>query len=249
MNYRDINAEVIDRWCGEGWVWGRPIPHETYLRALEGEWEVCLTPTKPVPREWFGELRGKKVLGLASGGGQQMPVFAALGAECTVMDYSARQCGSEKEVAAREGYDIRIVRADMTGRFPFEDGEFDMIFHPVSNCYVEDVYGVFRECARVLRKGGRLLGGYDIGINYVFDDREETVTHTLPYNPLKDERLYEEAVRNDWGIQFSHTIEEQLRGQLRAGFELLDIYEDTNGEGNLHEHNIPSFIAALCVKR
>jgi len=39
-----------------------------------------LTPTKPVPREWFGDLKGKKLLGLASGGGQQMPIFTAAGA-------------------------------------------------------------------------------------------------------------------------------------------------------------------------
>ena len=30
-------------------------------------------------------------LGLASGGGQQMPIFTALGAECTVLDYFDRQ--------------------------------------------------------------------------------------------------------------------------------------------------------------
>ena len=55
---------------------------------------MVLTPTKPVPHEWFGELKGKKVLGLASGGGQQMPIFAALGASCTVLDYSPRQLDS-----------------------------------------------------------------------------------------------------------------------------------------------------------
>ena len=66
-----------------------------------------------------------------------MPVFAALGAICTVLDYSPLQLESERMVAEREGYGIRIIRGDMTKRLPFEDGEFDIIFHPVSNCYVE----------------------------------------------------------------------------------------------------------------
>ena len=146
MGYQDINAETIDRWVEAGWTWGRPISHETFVKAKEGDWQIVLTPTKPVPREWIGEIRGKKVLGLASGGGQQMPIFAALGADCTVLDYSKKQLESEKIVAEREGYAIRIIRADMTKRLPFDDGEFDMIFHPVSNCYVEEVKPIWKEC-------------------------------------------------------------------------------------------------------
>ena len=72
--------------------------------------------------------------------------------------------------------------------------------------------------------------------------------YSLPFDPLSDEKIYNDCVQNDWGIQFSHTIEEQLGGQLRAGFCLTDIYEDTNREGNLHEHNIPSFVATRSVK-
>lgn len=79
MNYQDKNAQVIDRWVEEGWEWGVPITHDDYENAKNGNWNVLLTPTKAVPHSWFGELRGKKVLGLASGGGQQMPIFAALG--------------------------------------------------------------------------------------------------------------------------------------------------------------------------
>ena len=50
MNYQDINSQTIDRWIDEGWEWGQPIDHETYLRAKNGDWQVLLTPTKPVPR-------------------------------------------------------------------------------------------------------------------------------------------------------------------------------------------------------
>ena len=139
MEYQEINARTIDRWVEEGWEWGRPITHEVFAAAQNGVWDVLLTPTVPVPHAWFGGLRGKRILGLASGGGQQMPVFAALGANCTVLDYSEKQLESERMVAAREGYEIQIVRADMTKPLPFHDGAFDLIFHPVSNCYVHEV--------------------------------------------------------------------------------------------------------------
>ncbi|MBR4415767.1 MAG: class I SAM-dependent methyltransferase, partial [Victivallales bacterium] len=172
MDYQDINAETIDRWVENGWEWGRPISHETFVKATQGDWQVVLTPTKPVPHEWFGDLRGKKVLGLASGGGQQMPIFAALGADCTVWDYSKKQLESEKMVAEREKYSIRIIRGDMTKRLPFDDGEFDLIFHPVSNCYVEEVKPIWRECFRILKPGGWLLAGTDYFINFMVDDDE-----------------------------------------------------------------------------
>ena len=183
MDYQDINASTIDRWIEEGWEWGKPISHEEYLKAKEGDWNVFLTPTKNVPHDWFPDLKGKKVLGLASGGGQQMPIFAALGAECTVLDYSEKQIESEKLVSEREGYEIRIIRGDMTKRLPFEDEEFDLIFHPVSNCYVKEVRPVWKECYRVLKRGGELLSGVDHYINYIVDEDEKEIINSLP-SPL-----------------------------------------------------------------
>ena len=248
MDYQRLNAEIISKWCQEGWEWGQPVSHEVYTNATQGQWGVYLTPTKIVPHDWFGDLKGKKVLGLASGGGQQMPIFTALGAECTVLDYSDAQCNSERLVAQREGYRIEILQADMTKPLPFPDESFDLIFHPVSNCYVEEVEPIFKECYRILKKGGIFLGGYDIGINYLFDEDEQEVKRGLPFNPLKDPALYELSMENDWGIQFSHTLEEQIGGQLKAGFTLTGLYEDTNGAGRLHELNVPSFVATRCIK-
>lgn len=243
QNYTDINSKVIDKWIEDGWEWGKPISHEEFVKAANGDWSVLLTPIKPVPKEWFCEMKNAKILGLASGGGQQMPIFSALGAKCTVFDYSEKQLLSEEEVAKRENYDITIVRGDMTNPLPFADEAFDLIFHPVSNCYIEDVLPVWKECYRVLKKGGILLAGLDNGMNFIFSEDETTLSRKLPFNPLKDEQLYEFSVKNDWGIQFSHSMEEQIGGQLQAGFMLTDIYQDTNGYGKLHEFNVPCFYA------
>ncbi len=249
MDYTRINAETIDRWVEEGWEWGVPLSHEQFRRAQEGDWSMLLTPTKPVPKQWFPPLKGLRVLGLASGGGQQMPIFAAQGADCTVLDYAKRQLESERLVAEREGYRLQIVRADMTQPLPFADAAFDLIFHPVSNCYIEDVGHVWAECHRVLRSGGLLMAGLDNGVNFLFRDGDErTVHYSLPFNPLRDARLLQDLAATDSGVQFSHTLEEQIRGQLQAGFRLLDLYEDTNGSGFLHEHGVPTFWATLAQK-
>ena len=247
-HYTRFNAQAVDRWVRGGWVWGRPISHEAFLKAKEGEWGVLLTPNIPVPREWFGSLSGKRVLGLASGGAQQMPVFTAQGAECTVFDLSDEQLDSERRVAQREGYSIRIVKGDMTRPLPFPDGSFDLIFHPVSNCYIRDVLPVWRECFRVLAPGGVLLSGLDNGINFLFDEDEKTFAHRLPFDPLDDPDWEEKITRNNDSLQFSHPIQDQIGGQLKAGFILTDIYEDTNDEGPLKEYNAPCFYAARSVK-
>ena len=249
MRYTELNAHTIDRWVEEGWQWGIPISHQQYIDALEEKWQMVLTPTKTVPKEWFPELKGKSVLGLASGGAQQMPVFAALGAKCTVLDISKKQIESEILVSKREGYEIKTVVADMTEPLPFEDESFDLIFHPVSNCYVREVLPIWKECYRVLKWGGRLMAGLDNGFNFLFDGKNEReVRYGLPFDPIADGKLMDSLMEDDSGVQFSHTIEDQVRGQLMAGFKLLDIYEDTNGEGFLHKMGVPTFWATLAEK-
>lgn len=250
MNYQDINSKTIDSWIeGEGgWEWGTPISHEEYLKAKQGDWRMVLTPTIPVPKDWYPELKGCRVLGLASGGGQQMPVFAARGAECTVLDYSQKQLESERMVSEREGYAINIVHADMTKPLPFPDESFDLIFHPVSNCYIEDVLHVWRECFRILKPGGRLMAGMGNGFSYIIDWDGTEIKYSLPYNPLKNKALLERDLRENSGVQFSHTLNEQIRGQLQAGFRLIDLYEDVDNQGSSARFNIPAYWATLAEK-
>ena len=247
-SYQDINRETIDRWVEEGWEWGKPISHEEYLNAKKGIWKVLLTPTKAVPHEWLANLNGKKILGLASGGGQQMPIFNALGANCSVLDNSLKQIESEIEVAEREGYKIEAVVSDMTKTFPYEDETFDLVFHPISNCYIEDVFHVFKETYRVLKKGGLFLAGLGNEINYIVDNDEIRIVWKMPFNPLLDKKAKDFLVKEDCGMQFSHNMTEQIGGQLKAGFTLLDLYEDTNGFGRLHDLNIKTYIATKAIK-
>ena len=250
-NYTEINAETIDRWIDKGWKWGLPISEEACPKARLGDWEVVLTPMKHVPKAWFPPMDGIELLGLASGGGQQMPLFSILGANCTVMDLSEKQLESERMVAQREGYSINIIKADMTRIFPFEDCSFDMIFHPVSNCYIEDVYHVWRECYRVLRPGGILLSGMDNGMNFLFDNYEKPLTavNKLPFNPLKNRDQMEKLISFDDGIQFSHTFDEQIGGQLMAGFVITAAYEDYDNNPGAIAAGIPAYWATRAIKK
>ena len=172
----------------------------------------------------------------------------ALRAGKHVLDYSEKMLEQERTVSVREGYSIEIVRADMTQPLPFADESFDLIFHPVSNCYVREVRPIWKECFRVLKRGGALLAGLDNGLNYVFDEDETNIVNTLPFDPLSNPEHAWQLARDDGGMQFSHTLEEQLGGQLEAGFRLTALFEDTNGVGKLYEHNIPTYVASRSVK-
>lgn len=246
--YQDINAATIDRWVAEGWLWGQPVSHEEYLRAKGGDWQLVLTPTKPVPTTWYPPLEGADVLGLAAGGGQQMPILAAAGASCTVLDYASAQVESERAVAAREGYDITVCQADMTKPLPFDDSSFDLVINPVSLCYVREVEPIWREVCRVLRPGGVLLAGLDTGINFVVDDEEERIVRGLPFDPIADPALMTMLEEEDGGVQFSHTTGELLGSMLRAGLVIDDLYDDVNEEGRLGRLGIPSFLAVRAHK-
>ena len=75
------------------------------------------------------------------------------------------------------------------------------------------------------------------------DEKEERILNRLPFDPLKNPDQMALLQKDDAGVQFSHSLEEQIDGQLNAGFILMELYEDTNGEGRLHEMNIPTFLA------
>jgi hypothetical protein len=112
---------------------------------------------------------------------------------------------------------------------------------------LRNVYHVWNECYRILKAGGILLAGMDNGMNFLFEDIYKeplTVVNKLPFNPLRDKKLSEKLDNEKDGVQFSHTIEEQIGGQLKAGFMLTDLYED----GYLYEYNIPQYIATRAIK-
>src|SRR5690606_7312110 len=112
------------------------------------------------PKQWFGTLKGKDVLCLASGGGQQVPILAAAGGRVTSFDNSEEQLSRDRAVAEREGLGVETVQGDMADLSVFPDASFDLVFHPASNLFIPDVNPVWRECFRVLRPGGRLLSGF-----------------------------------------------------------------------------------------
>src|SRR4051812_17040619 len=107
------------------------------------------------PEGWLGgDVRGKSVLCLASGGGLQSALFAAAGANVTVVDISAEMLELDKRVAAEHGLKVVPVQSSMDNLSAFAESSFDVVLQPVSTCYVADISRVYLEVARVLRADG-----------------------------------------------------------------------------------------------
>lgn len=237
------NRRAWDKLAREGNEWTVPVSPETIAKARKGELSLVLTPMAPVPMHWFGDLKGLRVLGLASAGGQQGPCLAAAGAVVTVFDNSPEQLARDRAVAEREGLALTTVEGDMRDLSMFADASFDLIFHPCSNCFVPDVRPVWREAYRVLKCGGYLLAGIVNPIVFAGDlalEREGIVQlkYKVPYSELDypDDEEIQALRENGEPLAFGHTLEDQIGGQLDAGFQLVGFYEDgwDSDRGPLH---------------
>ena len=259
MNFdvRRYNRGAWDAEVGRGNPWTIPVSPDVIRRAREGDWEVVLTPSKAVPRDWFPPLDGLSVLGLAASGGQQAPILAAAGARVTVLDNSPLQLAQDRAVAERNGLELALVEGDMADLRAFESESFGLVFHPCSNCFVPDVLPVWREAFRVLRPGGALLAGFVNPVAFLFDDvlaperRELVVRHRIPYSDLTSLGPgLSPHLDSNKPLTFGHTLRDQIGGQLDAGFVLERMFEDTRPASDrdpLSEY-IPAFVATRAVR-
>lgn len=253
MDVRAYNREKWDLQVQKGNPWTIPASPEVIAAARKGEWSVLLTEQKPVPGAWFpNDLHGVNILCLASGGGQQGPVLATAGANVTVFDNSPKQLEQDRMVARREGLTLITVEGDMRDLSAFGDSCFDLVFHPVSNIFCPEVRPVWKEAFRVLQPGGILMAGFVNPAIYIFDISQAEkgifeVKYPLPFDAtylLEEERQREFG--DEYPLEFSHSLEEQIGGQLEAGFLLTALYEDQQNSP-LGKY-MPAYIATRAIR-
>lgn len=256
MDVLSYNRAAWDSKVRQGNRWTVPVSSAQIAAARDGAWSVVLTPHEPVPRAWFpADLRGLDVLCLASGGGQQGPILAAVGATVTVLDASPGQLAQDRLVAERDGLELTTAEGDMADLSRFLPESFDLVFHPCSNCFVPDVRRVWREAYRVLRHGGALLSGFSDPILFSIDPELEKqgiaqLKYGIPYSDLTSLGDEERRRLTEQGepLAFGHTLADQIGGQTDAGFLISGFYDDRHVEGDVVSKYMPCFCATRAVK-
>lgn len=233
----------------------RSVTQEELARARNGDFDIILTPTKPVPRSWLSDVKNKKVLCLVSGGGRLAPLLAAAGADVTVLDSSPKQIEKDLLIANREKLRIRTLLGSMNDIRAFGDDEFDFIVNPVTNSFVPEIRSVWSECFRILRPGGVLISGFNNPIAYIFDrdllkEGRLQLRYSVPFSELTSfsEEENQKFVTPDKPAEFGHSLTDQIGGQLDAGFLIAGFYEDIWGDGNIVDRHFPQFLVTRSIK-
>jgi len=236
--------------------WSIPISSHEIKNARKGNIRLKLANHKIVPSSWIKNVKGKKILCLASTGGQQAPLLAAAGGNVTVFDISNKQLAQDITVARKENLDICIMQGSLTDLSCFDSSVFDIIIHPVSNNFIENIQYVWNECFRILRPKGMLLSGFANPIVFLFDhDLEDQgilqMKYKVPYSDLYQlpKKRLERKIKLKKPLCFGHSLENQIGGQLKAGFLISDFLEDYNKDGDLLANYCPGYIMTKAIKK
>ena len=221
----NLNTDLLNKFAnGELLFWSDPcaVNNNPMLRKIR-QYE-------------YADIKGKKVLCLASGGGQQSAMFSLLGADVTVVDISQGQLNGDIQASNHYGYTIKTILGSMTDLSVFADESFDIVHQPISICFVPDVAVVYREVFRVLKKGGMYhvdhinpsthptsyendIDGWD-GIGYKIGS---------PYigGALKiDEKGNENMLCGETDGEHRHLFIDMFCNLTEVGFQIKYIWED-----------------------
>jgi SAM-dependent methyltransferase len=190
-------------------------------------------------------VAGKRVLCLASGGGQDSVAFGLLGADVTVLDLSDVQLERDRQGAEHHGLTVTTIQGDMRDLTIFSTDAFEVVWQVFSINFVPSVEPVFREVARLLEPGGiYFLQFANPFVQSVDDEAWDGKAY-----PLKD--LYRDGEDLSkqfphWDVaqpdgskarlasphEFRHNLSTVLNALVQNGFILLGLWEWKKGDEN-----------------
>ena len=227
MGMKEHNQRAWDRMAVSGHRFSQP--------ASDAEFADPLKTIDPLG--WYGEsLRAWDVLCLAAGGGRQGPLYAAAGANVTVVDISLEQLAIDRTVAAERGIELKTVQTSMDELSMFDDSQFDLVIQPVSTCYLPCLSKMIREIGRVVRAGGLYVSQHKSPLNlqaslqpgprglYEIERPPRSQRPSINHAPGR--------LRESGTAEFSHSLEAILGGICAVGFVIESFVEPQHGDLN-----------------
>jgi SAM-dependent methyltransferase len=109
--------------------------------------DVHYGPLAPGERELglLGEVRGKRILEVGCGGGQNAIVLAKWGAICTGVDPSDAQLTHARKLAREHGVEVHFANGMAEELGSFADESFDLVLSSYAFDYVTDIQRAYKE--------------------------------------------------------------------------------------------------------
>lgn len=219
--------------------WSQIVSADTIAQIRAGQYTFGMGPANvPLPASWLGDVKGKALLCLGGGGGQQAPILAAMGAKVTVVDLSQNQLALDKKAAERYGLDIEAMQGDMADLAMLAEASFELVINPASTMFVSDLPKVWRECYRVLKAGGKLIATTMNPIAFAFDrdqldtEKHPTLRYPVPFSDIAslDEATLAEKKAKGYALEYGHTLTDIIGGQTAAGLQITGFFESYWGK-------------------
>ena len=234
MDIYEANGKAWDEEVRRRNFWTLPVSDESIENAKLGNPKLWITPFKSVPLDWLGPLKGKRILNLCGGGGQQTPVLAAYGCDVTTLDISRSQLEQDRATLEKYGLKATIIPGNAMNP-PFSDHSFDNVIMPQALNFLDDLDAVYTQVRRVIVDGGHFLFGVANPIIYTFDDRIQErklkMKYTIPFADTVSlsRREFERRLAKKDTVEFSHTLETIIGGLINHGFIVDGFYTDDCG--------------------
>lgn len=250
LEKKNIIKHNRDAWDNESVLGNpatQPLSNSDWESAKERGYQISLTGNRFIPKKWLGELSGTKTLCLACGGGQQVPLLAAAGADVTSHENSPRQLQADLEIAKAHNLKIQGKLGDMSDLSSYSYSSFDLVVIGMGVQFVPEIDVLWSQIANICRPKARFVAAFMNPHNYIFDweiyERGELkITHSIPYSDLTSisyedrKRLFGELEP----IEFGHSHEQIIGGITTSGF-IIDGYLEDYAENELSAKFMPSY--------
>ncbi len=194
--------------------------------------DVHYGPFAPGEKEegLLGHVKGKQILEIGCGGGQNSIALAKWGAIVTGVDQSKEQLRYAKVLANQENVDVQFLLGNVENLSKLKNSTFDTIVSSHALNYVEKLDDVFRECNRLLKPNGKFVICLSHPVShYVWESLEED-----NFDLLKKSNYFERNIAWDWDFPDGTkapfesrlwTFEDIINGLIENGFLITRIRE------------------------
>ncbi len=194
------------------------------LRKLK---EIHYGPLAPYESELklIGNIKGKKVLEIGCGAGQNSIAFAKKGARVTGIDASREQIFFGKKLAEFNKVKVKFIQGSIQTIPWIKPNSIDLVFSAFALQYIKNLKKCFKEVYRILKRQGIFVFSLDHPIWFSGKWKKNRFVWENYWNKKIETNWKKRYGVNVKVVFFPHTVEEIFEALMKAGFLVERILE------------------------